>query len=71
MTMRNIIGGLDLEQALTSREEINQKLRVVLDEATGKWGIKVNRVELRAIEPPPPSGMPWKRGPGRSGTSEL
>jgi regulator of protease activity HflC (stomatin/prohibitin superfamily) len=51
-TLRNIIGGLDLEEALTSREEINQKLRVVLDEATGKWGIKVNRVELRAIEPP-------------------
>ena len=51
-TMRNIIGGLDLEETLTSREEINQKLRVVLDEATGKWGIKVNRVELRAIEPP-------------------
>jgi regulator of protease activity HflC (stomatin/prohibitin superfamily) len=52
-TLRNIIGGLDLEQALTSREEINGKLRVVLDEATGKWGIKVNRVELRAIDPPP------------------
>ncbi len=51
-TLRNIIGGLDLEQTLTSREEINQKLRAVLDEATGKWGIKVNRVELRAIEPP-------------------
>ncbi|HZA32051.1 MAG TPA: SPFH domain-containing protein, partial [Propionibacteriaceae bacterium] len=51
-TLRNIIGGLDLEQALTSREQINQQLRVVLDEATGKWGIKVNRVELRAIEPP-------------------
>jgi regulator of protease activity HflC (stomatin/prohibitin superfamily) len=51
-TLRNIIGGLDLEQTLTSREEINGKLRVVLDEATGKWGIKVNRVELRAIEPP-------------------
>lgn len=51
-TLRNIIGGLDLEQTLTSREEINQKLRVVLDEATGKWGIKVNRVELRSIEPP-------------------
>jgi regulator of protease activity HflC (stomatin/prohibitin superfamily) len=43
-TLRNIIGGLDLEEALTSREEINQQLRVVLDEATGKWGIKVNRV---------------------------
>ncbi|HNV10707.1 MAG TPA: SPFH domain-containing protein [Propionibacteriaceae bacterium] len=52
-TLRNIIGGMDLEAALTSREEINQKLRMVLDEATGKWGIKVNRVELRAIEPPP------------------
>ena len=52
-TLRNIIGGLDLEQTLTSREEINQKLRYVLDEATGKWGIKVNRVELRSIEPPP------------------
>jgi regulator of protease activity HflC (stomatin/prohibitin superfamily) len=51
-TLRNIIGGLDLEQALTSREEINQQLRLVLDEATGKWGIKVNRVELRAIDPP-------------------
>lgn len=51
-TLRNIIGGLDLEQTLVSREEINQKLRIVLDEATGKWGIKVNRVELRAIEPP-------------------
>ncbi|MEE9965631.1 MAG: paraslipin [Propionicimonas sp.] len=51
-TLRNIIGGLDLEQTLTSREEINQKLRAVLDEATGKWGIKVNRVELRSIEPP-------------------
>ena len=51
-TLRNIIGGLDLEESLTSREEINQKLRIVLDEATGKWGIKVNRVELRAIEPP-------------------
>ncbi|WP_415153439.1 SPFH domain-containing protein [Propionicimonas sp.] len=51
-TLRNIIGGLDLEKTLTSREEINQKLRAVLDEATGKWGIKVNRVELRSIEPP-------------------
>ncbi len=51
-TLRNIIGGMDLEQTLTSREEINQKLRAVLDEATGKWGIKVNRVELRSIEPP-------------------
>ena len=51
-TLRNIIGGMDLERTLTSREEINAKLRAVLDEATGKWGIKVNRVELRSIEPP-------------------
>ncbi|NLE99284.1 MAG: SPFH/Band 7/PHB domain protein [Propionibacterium sp.] len=51
-TLRNIIGGLDLELTLTSREEINQRLRAVLDDATGKWGIKVNRVELRSIEPP-------------------
>jgi hypothetical protein len=44
---------MDLEQTLTSREEINEKLRYVLDEATGKWGIRVNRVELRSIDPPP------------------
>jgi regulator of protease activity HflC (stomatin/prohibitin superfamily) len=51
-TLRNVIGGLDLERTLTSREEINGQLRGVLDEATGKWGIRVNRVELKAIEPP-------------------
>lgn len=51
-TLRNVIGGLTLEKALTSRDEINTKLRVVLDEATGKWGIRVNRVELKAIDPP-------------------
>lgn len=51
-TLRNIIGGMDLERTLVSRDEINGRLRVVLDEATGKWGIKVNRVELRSIEPP-------------------
>jgi regulator of protease activity HflC (stomatin/prohibitin superfamily) len=51
-TLRNVIGGMDLEQTLTSREEINAALRGVLDEATGKWGIRVNRVELKAIEPP-------------------
>lgn len=51
-TLRNIIGGMDLERTLTSREEINAALRGVLDEATGKWGIRVNRVELKAIEPP-------------------
>ena len=51
-TLRNVIGGMDLEQTLTSRESINSALRGVLDEATGKWGIRVNRVELKAIDPP-------------------
>src|SRR5437762_10016483 len=51
-TLRNVIGGLDLEQTLTSRDQINGQLRGVLDEATGKWGIRVNRVELKAIDPP-------------------
>ena len=51
-TLRNVIGGMDLERTLTSREEINGQLREVLDEATGKWGIRVNRVELKAIDPP-------------------
>ncbi len=51
-TLRNVIGGMDLEQTLTSRESINNALRGVLDEATGKWGIRVNRVELKAIDPP-------------------
>ncbi|WP_018350632.1 SPFH domain-containing protein [Longispora albida] len=52
-TLRNVIGSLDLEKALTSRDEINRHLSVVLDEATGRWGIKVTRVEIKAIEPPP------------------
>ena len=52
-TLRNVIGSLDLEQALTSRDDINAQLRTVLDEATGKWGIRVNRIELKAIDPPP------------------
>ncbi len=51
-TLRNVIGGLTLEQTLTSRDEINGQLRTVLDEATGKWGIRVGRVELKAIDPP-------------------
>jgi regulator of protease activity HflC (stomatin/prohibitin superfamily) len=51
-TLRNVIGGMTLEQTLTSRDEINSQLRVVLDEATGRWGIRVNRVELKAIDPP-------------------
>ena len=51
-TLRNVIGGLALEKTLTSRDEINSRLRGVLDDATGKWGIRVNRVELKAIDPP-------------------
>jgi regulator of protease activity HflC (stomatin/prohibitin superfamily) len=51
-TLRNVIGGMSLEDTLTSRDQINAQLRVVLDEATGKWGIRVNRVELKAIDPP-------------------
>ncbi|MCO1340065.1 hypothetical protein BJH93_14395 [Kocuria polaris] len=51
-TLRNVVGGLNLEEALTSRDQINGQLRGVLDEATGKWGIRVSRVELKAIDPP-------------------
>ncbi|MBO0871369.1 MAG: SPFH/Band 7/PHB domain protein [Micromonosporaceae bacterium] len=52
-TLRNVIGSMDLEKALTSRDEINRHLSGVLDETTGRWGIKVTRVEIKAIEPPP------------------
>ena len=52
-TLRNVIGSLTLEQALTSRDHINAQLRGVLDEATNKWGIRVNRVEIKSIDPPP------------------
>ena len=51
-TLRNVVGGMELEHALTSRDQINSELRKELDEATGKWGIRVGRVELKAIEPP-------------------
>jgi len=51
-TLRNVIGGMTLEETLTSRDQINSQLRLVLDEATGKWGIRINRVELKAVEPP-------------------
>jgi regulator of protease activity HflC (stomatin/prohibitin superfamily) len=51
-TLRNVVGGMDLETALTSRDQINSELRRELDDATGKWGLRVSRVELRAIEPP-------------------
>ena len=52
-TMRNIIGDMDLEQTLTSRDTINSQMRALLDEATDPWGIKVNRVEVKNIQPPP------------------
>ena len=52
-TLRNVIGGLTLEQTLTSRESVNTELRGVLDEATGKWGIRINRVEIKSVDPPP------------------
>ena len=77
-TLRNVVGGLNLEEALTSRDNINGQLRIVLDEATGKWGIRVGRVELKAIDPPhshpgldgeadarrarPPRAHPHRRG---------
>ena len=51
-TLRNVVGGMDLETVLTSRDQINTELRRELDEATGRWGIRVGRVELKAIEPP-------------------
>jgi regulator of protease activity HflC (stomatin/prohibitin superfamily) len=52
-TLRNVVGGLSLEQTLTSRDQINTVLRGELDEATGRWGIRVARVEIKAIDPPP------------------
>jgi regulator of protease activity HflC (stomatin/prohibitin superfamily) len=52
-TLRNIMGALDLDQALSSRDDINARMREVLDDATDKWGVKVNRVELQDISPPP------------------
>ncbi len=51
-TLRNVVGGMDLDTTLTSRDKINGELRQVLDEATGRWGLRVSRVELKAIEPP-------------------
>ncbi|MGH3927835.1 MAG: SPFH domain-containing protein, partial [Pseudonocardiaceae bacterium] len=52
-TLRNVVGGMSLEDTLTSRDFINGQLSGVLDEATGRWGIRVGRVELKAIDPPP------------------
>jgi regulator of protease activity HflC (stomatin/prohibitin superfamily) len=51
-TLRNVIGGLTLEDTLTARENVNAELRTVLDEATGKWGIRINRVEIKSVDPP-------------------
>ncbi len=51
-TLRNVIGGMTLEQTLTSRDQVNDQLRGILDDATGKWGIRVHRVELKAVDPP-------------------
>src|SRR4029079_19598302 len=51
-TLRNVVGGMTLEETLTSRDAVNSQLRVVLDEATGKWGTRINRVEIKSIEPP-------------------
>ena len=51
-TLRNVIGGLTLEATLTARENVNAELRHVLDEATGKWGIRINRVEIKSVDPP-------------------
>lgn len=81
-TLRNVIGGITLEDALTSRDHINGQLRIALDDATGKWGIRANRVELKSIDPPdtiqqamekqmraerrPPGGDP-QRGGGQAG----
>src|SRR6201997_2766083 len=52
-TLRNVIGSLTLEATLTARENVNAELRTVLDEATGKWGIRINRVEIKSVDPPP------------------
>jgi regulator of protease activity HflC (stomatin/prohibitin superfamily) len=51
-TLRNVVGSMTLEQTLTSRDQINSQLRIVLDEATEKWGVRVTRVELKSIDPP-------------------
>ena len=59
-TLRNIIGDLELDQTLTSRDVVNTKMRAILDEATDPWGIKVNRVELKNILPPRTFRTPWK-----------
>lgn len=67
-TLRNVVGGMTLEQTLTSRDQINAQLRGVLDEATGRWGLRVARVELRSIDPAAvDSGVDGKADEGRPG----
>ncbi|SFN69541.1 SPFH domain / Band 7 family protein [Saccharopolyspora antimicrobica] len=68
-TLRKVVGSMDLERTLTSRETINSQLRGVLDDATGKWGMRVNRVEIKAIDPRRPSKTRWRSRCGPSGTS--
>ena len=68
-TLRNIIGDLELDQSLTSRDHINTQMRAILDEATDPWGIKVNRVELKNIMPPRISRSPWRSRCGPSASA--
>ena len=69
-TLRDVVGGMSLEEALTSRETINTQLRRALDDATGPWGLRVVRVEIKAIDPPPSIRTRWSsrcRPTARSG----
>lgn len=67
-TLRNVVGSMDLEQTLTSRDQINGQLRGVLDEATGRWGVRVNRVELKSIDRRTASRARWSSRCAPSGT---
>jgi len=68
-TLRNVTGGLTLDTSLTSRDEINIRLRLVLEEGTEKWGVRVNRVGLKDISRLKRSRSPWRSRCMRSGTS--
>ena len=65
-TLRNIVGDMDLDQTLTSRDAVNSRFRTILDEATDKWGIKVTRVEIKNIAPPRDTSKPWRSRCGRN-----
>ena len=67
--LRSVIGNMDLEETLTSRDKINTMLRGVLDDASGKWGLRVTRVEIKAIDPPRASSTRWRSRCGPSGRS--